>query len=376
MNQIITYILLMITSLVNISPGNININEVSDKLQNENLSQIISLIYQNTPIDSWCKINLSGENIHIWGKCSKEDFDKNFSDIVTNNIYTITDIIRPSISWWTSWYNQDSTEFIYTGSRPIFASGDLVNIGDLLSGDLSEKLYILSEYSDSSIYIPILDIKKYISDNYISRFVANRDIKLYSHCQKQNFDVAMKKLQSVKLSSGQSLNLNKELTNLSGYCMWSEWEGKYMFYQWVCGTSTLFFRNALVTPDIYISKRQWHSNRFTKYYGDYIYWDDAAIYEMDKQFEIQNKSDYNLYIKFWTSWDLYADSNKYLVSIYPWISNQKVQIIKKEVNSWELKSIVSKNIYHQDNLTTWAATLSSSSQTRVSNYYNKLYDTN
>lgn len=379
MNQFITYILFFITSFANISSGDVNVSEMSSKLQNKNISQIISLIYQNTPINSWCQISLSGENVYIWGKCAKEDFDKQLSDIVKKDIYSISDTLRPNISWWTSGYNQNSTEFLYTGSKPIFAQNDLVNVKNLFSGDLSEKIYILSKYSDSNIYIPIMDIENYISENFITRSVANRDIKLYSACQKQNFDIAMDKLKSVKLSPNQKLNVNSELTNLSWYCTWPEGGWLYMFYQWVCGTSTLFFRNALVNPNIYITKRQWHSNWFTKYYGDYIYGDDAAIYEMQKQFEIQNKSDYDIYIKFWTNWDLHKDTDKYLVSISPKGSDRLIIITKWE-SSWGIyQAILTKNIYSGYILTwseieTWTF-LSWVSQKWISNYYNKLYDT-
>ena len=381
MNQIITYIIVVLSGFLWIG-SNLNINTINQNIQNKNISQTISMIYHNINLENpKCSVQISGANIYISWYCDHESLDANLKTEVQKNIYTVVDQLWPSIIWRSSGYDQIATTFDYTGSIPIFAKDDkfdLYNYDD----DLAKSIYILSKYSDKKIYIPIYDIKSQISKKYISWYVANRDIALYSQCQKQNFDVAMQKLQSIKLSSWQKLNINKELTNLSWYCMGGESSnGKYMFYQWVCGTSTLFFRNALINPYIYITKRQWHSNRFTKYYGNYIYGDDAAIYEMDKQFEIQNKSDYDIYIKFWTLGDIYKDSNKHLVSIYPSLSNKIVNITKMEWPNLAGKfaASVTKNIYIKNSLT-WINisdhSISWLSQTRISNYYDKMYDTN
>jgi len=65
-------------------------------------------------------------------------------------------------------------------------------------------------------------------------------------------------------------------------------------------------------PDIEIVKRSPHSVRYVPYYSDYVFGDDAAIYEMSKQFEIKNNSEQTTYFKV-----LSQDNAAYLVSIVP-----------------------------------------------------------
>jgi vancomycin resistance protein YoaR len=48
------------------------------------------------------------------------------------------------------------------------------------------------------------------------------------------------------------------------------------------------FRTALIHPSIAIVKRRPHNERFVQYYGAEVGGDDAAVYEMSKQFEIKN----------------------------------------------------------------------------------------
>jgi len=61
-------------------------------------------------------------------------------------------------------------------------------------------------------------------------------------------------------------------------------------------------------PDIEIVKRYPHSIRLVPYYSDYVFGDDAAIYEMSKQFEIKNNSNHTTYFKV-----LKQDNASYLV---------------------------------------------------------------
>lgn len=125
---------------------------------------------------------------------------------------------------------------------------------------------------------------------------ADRDISKYGDCATQNFMVGMKAMEHVVVNPGQIRNANKTFAYLPGYCTGSSSE-TYMFYQWICGVSSMAFRASALNPSIKILKRSGHTKRFTKYYGDVIAGDDAAIYENIKQFEIKNVSDYPLYIK-------------------------------------------------------------------------------
>jgi len=95
------------------------------------------------------------------------------------------------------------------------------------------------------------------------------------------------------------------------------------------------FRVWLITPDVTITKRSNHAKWRVRYYGEYAYWDDAAIYEMDKQFEIKNDSDQSIYFRFVDKWDY-----TYLMSVVPSKTNKSVNISKKE--TWELTSQVIK----------------------------------
>jgi hypothetical protein len=83
---------------------------------------------------------------------------------------------------------------------------------------------------------------------------------------------------------------------LDGYCKGSG-EDTFLFYGGVCGMTAQLFRIALIHPDIQTTKRRPHNERFVQYYGENISGDDAAIYEMSKQFEIKNIGNQDIYFK-------------------------------------------------------------------------------
>lgn len=85
-----------------------------------------------------------------------------------------------------------------------------------------------------------------------------------------------------------------------------------MFYGGVCGAATQLFRASLLSPQISIIKRYGHSQRLVPYYSEYVFGDDAAIYEMSKQFEIKNQSLNEVYIKY-----LQKNGGVYLAIITP-----------------------------------------------------------
>lgn len=350
-----------------------NYKEIS-KLDNQYISPTISQIYNKNEVNKNCEISISSGNIYIWWRCDTGTFEEQLTKQIKNNTKELLNIIWPYIAWRDGIYIDYSTWFEYSWWKPFFASGDNMDVANSLP-DILSHAYILDIYFDSRVYIPISDIKEYISKNYLSRYIANRDISLYSDCQRQNFNVAMNKLQNTKIASGWIWNINTELTDLPWYCTWPEWSDKYLFYQWVCGTSTMFFRNALINPNIYITKRQAHSNRYIKYYWDYIYGDDAAIYEMQKQLELKNTSDDDIYIKFWTKWDLQIDDNKYLISITSAKNDKYTKIIKTQSKNDEKFNDIDRYIYNKDSLTC-ENSKALVHQSWKSNYYNKIYDTN
>lgn len=175
--------------------------------------------------------------------------------------------------------------------------------------------------------------------NQYSWYVSDRYIDNYGACAKQNFMRAFDEFGTTILQPGQSLNINKLLAWLDWYCTGEGWE--YLFYQGVCGFSTQVWRNALINPYLETTKRQNHGNRWQAYYGDEIVWDDAAIYEMDKQLEIRNGSDLPIYMRTLDVW-----GKMYLLSVIPKKSDDVVEIRRENIGT--LKGRVIRTIKNKD----------------------------
>jgi len=91
-------------------------------------------------------------------------------------------------------------------------------------------------------------------------------------------------------------------------------------------TSQLF-RVSLMHPSIEVVARRGHNEWFTVYYGPEVGGDDAAIYEMSKQFEIRNIGGESIYLR-----TLLQGDRSLLVAVSP-RSHQWVQIEKAPLNS-------------------------------------------
>jgi len=170
-------------------------------------------------------------------------------------------------------------------------------------------------------------------------YVVYRNISSLKRCTKQNYFVAANILNNTILEPGETLNLNKKIANAAWYCKWSGPQN-LMFYWWVCGLATQLFKAALLSPEIKITKRHPHSRRLVPYYSEYIYGDDAAIYEMNKEFEIQNIWEHPLYFKL-----LEKNNGVFLAIITPQKSNEWVLITKKQTKT--LNANVEKTTYTQ-----------------------------
>jgi hypothetical protein len=193
-------------------------------------------------------------------------------------------------------------------------------------------------------------------------FVAKRQIDKYWDCSKHNYLYALTKLNGLYLKPWESYRINDSLAWLTWYCMWvNPW--KYQFYQWVCGASTQLYRVSLLMPDIEITKRFPHSQRYVKYYDEIVYWDDAAIYEFQKTFAIKNNWQYPVYFKILDRWD-----TQYLVWVTPTKPDKITKIDKRQVA--KLKGSVSKTVFSL----TWNNKLYE--QNWLSNYSFKSYDSN
>jgi vancomycin resistance protein YoaR len=133
---------------------------------------------------------------------------------------------------------------------------------------------------------------------------------------------------------------NKLIAYAKGYFTGKS-KKKYMFYGGVCWTSTMIFRLALISPQIFVEKRYNHNHRYWKYYSKYLFWDDAALYEMKKILKIKNISKKPYYFKVKR-----IGRKIYLVWIYPEKSNFYTWVQKKQIG--HLKAEVKKIVFNQD----------------------------
>jgi vancomycin resistance protein YoaR len=98
------------------------------------------------------------------------------------------------------------------------------------------------------------------------------------------------------------------------------------------------FRTTLIHPSIEIVKRRPHNERFVQYYGEEIGGDDAAIYEMSKQFEIKNIGTSDMYFK--VKWD--TDHTLLITASFrtpQWVEISKHPLTQRSItlerNIWE-----------------------------------------
>lgn len=217
-------------------------------------------------------------------------------------------------------YNTESREFSYEGTQlQVQSNSDiylqhkqsLANMATVLRYEYQKKDIEISLYQ-------LADISQYHYDIYASKAsLVERD-----NCTKQNLLVSLQSLHNYLLPAGQSLNFNKHISNIEGYCKGTGPQN-LKFYGGACGSASQLFRISLLIPEVNITQRRPHSYRYTKYYGDELMGDDAAIYEMSKQLEIQNTSDQDIY--FTTQ---QTDTEIYLIALGP-KNNQTVHITKE-----------------------------------------------
>lgn len=242
------------------------------------------------------------------------------------------EILWPHIETFNTVYNEYAQSFMYEWTSPI-----LTKTYDIFPKTTAEKIALAKaelQHKKLKINIYALAVQSIKQANF---YVVYRDISPLKRCTKQNYFVALNILNNKIIQPGEILNLNQEIANAQGYCKWSG-RKDLMFYGGVCGVSTQLFRASLLSPQITITKRFGHNERLVPYYSEYVFGDDAAMYEMSKQFEIKNQSDNELYIKY-----LQKNGGVYLAIITPEKSNQWV-IIKKSQGEW-LKAEVQREIY-------------------------------
>lgn len=245
------------------------------------------------------------------------------------------EILWPHVEAFNTVYNESAQSFIYEWTSPI-----ITKAYDIFPKTTAEKIALAkAEIQDKRLKIDIYAIALH-SIKQANFYVVYRDISPLKRCTKQNYFVALNVLNNKVIQPGATLNLNQEIANAQGYCKGSG-RKDLMFYGGVCGASTQLFRASLLSPQVTISKRYGHSQRLVPYYSEYVFGDDAAMYEMNKQFEIQNQSTSELYIKY-----LQKDGGVYLAIITPQKDKKWVTINKFQTQ--KLKATVEKHIYEEE----------------------------
>lgn len=271
----------------------------------------------------------------------KKDDDNYFVSpvcILQNKLPTLEykdaiDYLRQYIEWFWTTYNENETSFSYEGTFPIFKE----NLDVYPYSIWAKQVLIDTEKQDKMIHLNKKHIAFYTIKN-LWFYVTSKDLSPLKKCTKQNYTVAINSFDWTILEPNKSINLNKHLSYLPWYCKWS-WPQNLRFYWWVCGFVTQLFRTSLLLPEVEVTKRYPHSVRLSAYYSDYVFWDDAAVYEMWRQFEIKNNSEYPIYFKELNKWD-----SNYFVAILFWKPENWVNITKKQ--TWKLGWTIKVETYN------------------------------
>lgn len=252
----------------------------------------------------------------------------------------LTDIIRETwnqISDFSVYYQPFEKEFDYYWAKPIFTTSWSLYLQE---NEKSHQLISEAIEKNQTIKISYNELAQYYA-SHLSYFIADKDISKLWKCSKTNYLLAFNSLNDYILNPGNSLNMNKELIKISDYCKWLS-ESEYSFYWWVCGFISQLFRVSLLDPDINITKRFNHNERFVQYYWEIIWWDDAAVYENTKQFEIKNIWNSDIIFKTRHEWD------KTLLIAISRPTKQRVNISKENIN-WMNRAIhLEKKIYNNN----------------------------
>lgn len=297
------------------------------KIKTENISKTKALQRITQAKNMVCEYSLEKKDMYIISPICllKNELPQiEFKDAI--------DYLWPYIEGFNTVYNDTAQIFSYQWTTPIFTKNY-----EILPKTLEEKLTLIrlqNKWDKIRIHKSSLAYQTTKKANF---YTVYKDTSILKRCTKQNYNVALQKINGKMIQAWETLNLNKEIMNLRWYCKWAGAQD-LLFYGWVCGFATQLFRTSLLVPSIEITKRYAHSERLVPYYSDYVFWDDAALYQMSKQLEIKNIGENELYLKVLDKWNA-----NYFVMIIPEKNNQWVIITKKEL-TW-LKSQTKKEVY-------------------------------
>lgn len=300
----------------------------------------------------YCRDNNDLKNKEYLSDCeyilSDDAFTINAICIQKNQLpeLTLVDIVNKiwkQIEWFSGYYEPFSTWFNYYWATPQFKA----KWNPYLQWDeKSEQLVSDAIKWRKKIKITYNELAQYYAE-HLSYFVADKDLSGLWNCSTTNYKLAMWTLDNYVMNPWDIFNANQKLSAIKDYCKWETAE-EYLFYGWVCWMVSQLFRVSLLSPWITITKRFPHNEWFVQYYGEAVWWDDAAIYERAKQFEIQNSWDSDIIFKVHNEWN-----NSELIAISR-PTNKWVNISKENINWRKLAIHLEKDVYksgeHFDNL--------------------------
>jgi len=322
-----------------------NLKNIISKKINKNLYEKI-----NIPSNIACNDFIQWDNYYISPWCFLQDkFPKLW-------VKQTSDLVFPFIQKFDNIYNLNAKKFTYKPSNVDFFY--TYNLDNFISNTFIDKveLYVLS-IKNYFIKVPkiFLAFKEF---KYFSLYVSSKDLSKRNRWRLVNFNVAINTIDNHILQPQAELNFNKLIANRPWY--YKKWVKKYLFYGGVCWASAMLFRNVLISPYLYTTKRYNHSQRYVNFYSPYIYWDDAGLYQYTKILKIKNISNYSIYFKEKRIW-----KEIYLVSIVPKKSLKISYVSKKQI--WPLSARLSSIVFDKNANILYK-------QTWISNYKRKNYD--
>ena len=254
------------------------------------------------------------------------------------NLTDIINEVRNQIEWFSGYYEPQSLSFDYYWAVPEFKT----KWNPYLIWDEESDLLILEAIEwRKKIKFTYNELAQYYAE-HLSYFVADKDLTNLWRCTRINYLLALESMDGVILNPWDTFNANKKLGALRWYCEWkSEWW--FSFYGWVCGMVSQLFRVSLLNPDIEIVQRSPHNERFVQYYGETVWWDDAAVYEYSKQFEIKNLWNSDIVFK------MRHECNESVLVAISWPTDKWVNISKQNIDGRETAVHLNKSVYESSN---------------------------
>lgn len=253
---------------------------------------------------------------------------------------TLVDIVNEAwdqIEWFSGYYEPQSTEFDYHWATPIFKTKWSPY---LQWNEESEQLIEEAIKWRKKIKFTYNELARYYAE-HLSYFVADKDLTNLWKCTRKNYIIALEGMDGVIMNPWDTFNVNGKLSSLNWYCRWVA-KDSLSFYGWVCGMVSQLFRVSLLDPDILVNSRFSHSERFVQYYWETIWWDDAAVYEYSKQFQIENLWNSDIVFKMRHEWD------KSILVAISWPTDKWVNISKENIN-WRTTAVhLKKSVYESD----------------------------